>query len=181
MHKIAIDENPMHEMDFFSWMKVQVESISKFSNLIEELKGEQIGRVVSPMKIYECAAKFTEFYTKNIAYKAMYEEMAFIWKKQADKLYDTIYLSIKEEVTDESTTRGGKYKKKAATQKEIDMEMSTHQDYKAFLELNEKANDFEKKARTQEEFIKGLGKLDSILSLLQRASNTEMKFLYLET
>lgn len=176
-----MDNEEMHVLPYLDWIRSQVDNISSFSNLIDILKDDQQRRVVSPMKVHECAAKFTEFYTKNIAYKAMYEEFAFKWQKQVDILFDTIYLVIKEEVTKESSPRGLKYKKKAATQKEIEMEMTTHPDYEKYIEFKSKAEDFQKKAKTQEEFIKGLGKLDSILSLLQRAANTEMKFLYLET
>lgn len=179
--KGEIYDDTIHEEPYLVWIQKQADRISKFADVIEQLKDDNMRRVVSPMKVYECAAKFTEFYIKNIAFKAIYEELASEWKKKSDDMYDEIYLEIKTEVTDYSTLRGTKYKKKDATQKEIEKEMKTHTNYKAYEELNGKAEEYGKKANTQDDYIKGLGKHDQILNMLQKASQTEMKFLYLET
>jgi hypothetical protein len=91
-----------------------------------------------------------------------------------------MYLDIKKMVTDYSTDIGMKYKKKDATQAEIERELRNHFKYAEYIKLTELMSDYDKKAQTQEDFIKGLGKLDQILGLLQRASNVEFKYLYLE-
>lgn len=174
-------EDPIHQEPYLVWIQKQADKISVFADVIVELKDEVKRRTISPYRVLECAAKFTDFYIKNIAFKSIYLELADHWKKQASAKFDEIYLSIKVDVTDYSTVRGAKYKKKDATQKEIEKEMTTHPDYKRYEELNNKVLDFEKKANTQDEYIKGLGRLDQILSMLQRATQVELKYLYLET
>ena len=115
----------------------------------------------------------TEFYVKNIAFVSIYEEYSSYWRKQSEQVYDIIYLEIKKEVTDYTTERGSKYKKKDATQEEIRKEMKTHIKYPEFEELDNKAEEFSKKSKTQKEFLTSLGKLDQILRLLQNLAILE--------
>jgi hypothetical protein len=175
-----IVSNPLHSKPFLTWIQEQVDNISKFADVIEQLKEEQGRRAIVPHKVYECAAKFTEFYTKNIAFQKVYEEFRDKYKKEVDAIHDEMYLDIKKMVTDYSTDIGMKYKKKDATQAEIERELRNHFKYAEYIKLTELMSDYDKKAQTQEDFIKGLGKLDQILGLLQRASNVEFKYLYLE-
>jgi hypothetical protein len=178
--KNEVYNDPIHDESYLSWITTQAERISEYANVIEQLKEEGVRRAISPFKINECAAKLTEFYSKNVAFILIYEEMAEQWGKEAKEIYNAMYLDLKSQVADHSSGRGIKYKKKEATEKEIIMEMQTHQGYAGYIEKLRKAEEYEKKAKAQDRYMKGLGKLDSILSLLQRSINTEMKYLYLE-
>jgi len=181
MPKGELYDDPIHNDPYLIWIQKQADAISKFANVIGEIQDEGKRRAIIPSRVHECAAKFVEFYTKNIAFKAIYDELAAIWSEKADKLYDLIYLEIKTEVTNYNTARGAKYKKKDATQKEVEKEMRTHGRYPEYSALQTKVEEYEKKAKTQDEYLKGLGRLDNVLRMLQRATEVELKYLHLET
>ena len=179
--KSEIYEDDLHNKPFLYWLQDQVDRISKFADTIVELKEESTRQAISPARVNECAAKFVDFYTRNIAFKKIYEEMRDDYEKQSDLLYNEMYLDTKKQVTDPTTDMGKRYSKKAATEKEIKIEMTLHDKYTEYLEVIDRVKEYDKKAETQDEFIKGLGRQDQVLNILQRASQIELKYLYLET
>jgi len=178
--KSEMYEDTLHEKPFLYWIQEQTERIARQADVIQELKTEGV-RAVVPARVHEAAATFTEFYVKNVSFKHIYEEFKETYDEEAKELYDNIYLDIKREVADHTKGKGVKYKKKEATEKEIKMEMRSHSDYSRYEEVLKKVRDYEKKIKAQDDYIKGLGKLDSILRMLQNAMEKELKYLCLET
>ena len=169
--KSELYDDELHAKPFLYWIQEQVDRISKYANVIIDLQDEAKRSAIAPAKVHECAAKFTEFYIKNIAFKKIYAEFKDEWQKKSNELYNEMYLDIKREVTNHSTQRGMKYAKKEATEKEIKIEMTTHEKYEEYKGMLLQVDEFEKKEDTQRDFIGGISKLDQILSLLQRAAN----------
>jgi hypothetical protein len=178
--KSEVYDDDLHTQPYLVWIKTQSDSISEFANVVGELQDETKRKVVQPFKVNSCAAGLASFYSKNIAFKAIYEEYAAQWKQKADDLYATIYLDTKSLVTDYETPIGKKYKKKDATQAEIDLEMRLHVKYPEYVSLLEQHRGYESKAKTQSKFLDVIGGIERVLKLLQQSMVTELKFLYLE-
>lgn len=173
-------DDPLHDMSYLSWLKEQVNRIKEFADLVQEIEGESINKVITPNKLWECASKFTEFYTTNIAFVAVYEYYLDNWKSASEKKYSEMYLSVKQLVSDKSSEIGRKYASKAATMKEIGYEIMNHKDYPDYVKTLDKVKEYEEKIKTQKKFVESLGRQDRILSMLQRGMETELKYLYLE-
>jgi hypothetical protein len=178
--KSELFDDPIHDMNYLSWLKEQVDRIKVFSDLVHEIEGETVQKVITPNKLWECASKFTEFYTTNIAFIAVYEFYLDRWKIESEKKYSEMYLNIKSLVSDKTSDVGRKYASKAATMKEIGYEILQHKDYDDYLKTLDKVKEYEDKIKTQKKFVEALGRQDKILNMLQRGMETELKYLYLE-
>jgi len=179
MLKSEVYDESIHTAPYLVWIKDQSDRICAFADVVSELQDETKRKIVQPYKVNACAAELTSFYAKNIAFKAIYEEYAAGWKDKVDALYAEIYLDTKGLVTDYESPIGKKYKKKDATQGEIDMEMRIHTKYPEYLEDLRQFKDYESKAKTQSKYLDVIGGIERVLKLLQQAMVTEMKFLYL--
>jgi hypothetical protein len=178
--KSEIYDDSLHTENYLIWVRSQAEKIAEFSNVVAELQDETKRKVVQPFKVNACAAGLTEFYTKNIAFKAIYDEYAAQWKIKADAIFAEIYLDTKALVTDYENPIGKKYKKKDATQAEIELEMKIHVKYPEYVQTLEQYRGYESKGKTQSKFLDVIGGIERILKLLQQAMVTELKYLYLE-
>jgi len=176
--KSDIEKKALPEVDFYTWLQSQVESITQYVSKIREIKDGK--NVVSLNKIYELASGFTEFYTTHIAILSVYEDLKDKACEKASDFYDKLYLKMKEECDNSELLIGKKYKKKAPTQEEISKEIKQLPEYAEYKILKDQYEDYTRRYNAQNNLLKGLGKLDSIISIFQRGVNTEVKYLYLE-
>jgi hypothetical protein len=176
--KSDIEKKALSEVDFYTWLQGQLEGISEYVSKIKEIKEGK--NVVSLNKIYELASGFTEFYTTHIAILSVYEDLRDKAMEKSSDFYDKLYLKIKEDCSNPESSIGNKYKKKSPTQEEISKEVKQLPEYEDYKILKDQFEDYNRRYNAQNNLLKGLGKLDSIISIFQRGVNTEVKYLYLE-